>query len=119
MEIGLLVFGMTRLVKDLFYQEGPLHPLVVRGRFGIHKATSTYDSEPSGCRLEALRGSGQAGATKSENLGSPDELLHQEEPLHPLAVLHLTGIDIAFRIDGNHVQAEELASVLAGAAHFA
>jgi hypothetical protein len=38
-EIGLLVFGMTRLVKDLFYQEGPLHPLVVRGRFGIHKGS--------------------------------------------------------------------------------
>ena len=40
MEIGLLVFGMTRLVKGLFDQEGPLHPLVVRGRFGIHKAPS-------------------------------------------------------------------------------
>src|SRR4029077_17472184 len=46
-------------------------------------------------------------------------LLHREEPLHPLTVLNLAGVDIAFRIDSNHVQPEKLASVLARADHLA
>ena len=35
---------------------------------GAAPGARDYDSEPSGCRLEA-------GATRSENLGLPDELL--------------------------------------------
>ena len=42
-------------------------------------------------------------------------LLNRHEPLHPLPVENLAGIDVAFRIDGDHVQPEELAAVLAHA----
>ena len=46
-------------------------------------------------------------------------LFGEDEPLDPLAVLNLAGIDVAFRVDGNHMQPEELPAILARAAHLA
>src|SRR5260370_37578600 len=41
--------------------------------------------------------------------------LHREEALHSLAGEHLTCVDVAFGIHGDHVQPEELAPVFAHA----
>ena len=48
---------------------------------------------------------------------SINDLLSGDEPLHPLAVRNFSCVDVAFRIDSDHVQAHELAAVLARSAH--
>src|ERR1700674_2165560 len=45
--------------------------------------------------------------------------LHRDEPLYPLAGEHLTRVDVAFGVHGDHVQAEELAAVFAHLTHLA
>src|ERR1700688_3304533 len=42
--------------------------------------------------------------------------LYRDETLHPLAIEHLTRIDVSFRMDGNHVESEDLPAVLSHAA---
>src|SRR5216684_3527949 len=48
-----------------------------------------------------------------------DILPSRDEPLHPLAVRNFSGIDVALRVDGDHVKSHKLAAVLAHGAHLA
>src|SRR6267378_2768481 len=58
---------------------------------------------------------------------APDSMLAEsekclpdrDESLYALAGEHLTRVDVALRVDGDHVQAEPLSSVFAHAAHLA
>src|SRR5207245_1065490 len=69
-------------------------------------------------RWRGQRRTSAGGARAVSPLVCTHLLLAGNEPPHPLAVLSLAGVYMAFRVDGNHVQAEELPPVLARAAQF-